>query len=196
VTRRQHATNDVEDSIAYIFGRIEIQIEGFALRMGIPAAELAGRVGALLSAPPLGQILGSGDHLPYLQQAPRERDIRMEPLALAGGAHRIEAPPAAKPSSGKARITFWTKMTEQQRSEEMLRRLLKIKTKSPTMRKQIATIRKKLKAQTPRAKPPKKAATRQEQRERPLTKQRVYQLRYEAKKAGLPPPLLPRAVNE
>jgi hypothetical protein len=158
---RRGGTSGIEDSIAYIFGRIEIQIEGFALRMGISAAELAHRVGTLLSAPPVGQILGPGDHLPHLQQAPRERDMHVEPLALASGSHRVEASPAAKPRAGKNGGTFWKKMTEQERSAEMLRRLSKIKTKTPTMRKQIKTIRAKLKDLEPQT-----------------------EMRHEAKKAG------------
>ena len=82
-------------------------------------------------------------------------------------------------------------MTPVERAEEMLRRLVKSKTKRPSALKQIAGMRKRLREMKAQAGPQGKPSTVGAK----LSKQRVYQQRHEAKKKGLPVPPLPKLGN-
>lgn len=98
--------------IAYIHGRIESQLEGFASSLDLPARELTQRVGALLIGLPSGEPMG------FTQ---RVRDVRSDAAA------RDEEQPLAVDGRTRPNARWRTKsgqlMTPAQRKREAARRL-------------------------------------------------------------------------
>lgn len=98
--------------IAYIHGRIESQLEGFASSLNLPARELTQRVGALLIGLPSGEPMG------FTQ---RVRDVRSDAAA------RDEEQPLAVDGRTRPNTRWRTKsgqlMTPAQRKREAKRRL-------------------------------------------------------------------------
>jgi hypothetical protein len=164
-------------SLAYIHGRLEAQIEIFATALGVPTVELAQRMGSLLSPPARGPLLGTDHRMPDLRQASTQGNRVSRPLALAGRTHGR----SARQSSSHARSVktagpknYWDKLTAEERAAEMARRVRKRKTKT-----------------TRAAKAAKKKTTNQK---RNRAKQKIYQARHSAKKAGTAMPDLPSAA--
>lgn len=107
----------IEVGIAYIHGRIEAQIENFAFAIGIPARELAERVGALLLSPPGGKVLGTKNSVssllgpsPIKRKSPRK-------MAVASDSHS-----GLSHKGTKITHPYWSKLTPEERKAEMKRR--------------------------------------------------------------------------
>jgi hypothetical protein len=126
---RKHEVENFEIQIAYIHGRIEAQIEGFAASLGVSAAELAGRLGELLLGAQGGERLGVDDRLPKLRGKAGAGGQGVESVALAGGTSGERAQQAKSGhldgvSAGGVKA-YWAKMTPAARRKEMRRRLKK-----------------------------------------------------------------------
>lgn len=213
--RGQSDAVNFELAIAHLHGRVEQQIQQLAAEVGISANRIASGLAALLS--PSWQ--GVFNNLPAVRgEAPGARR-GMEPLALAVHAHSGEAQPSAKAQPATREIpAYWAAMTPEQRSAEVKRRAqlgrknklkkdmaankaagagqpaLKkarfspegLKAISEATKKRWAKIREQAKKQ---AKKPAKQAKNHGIKN--LDKQKVYQARYEARKAGQQLPPLP-----
>lgn len=66
-------SNENSTQIAYIYGRLEAQIEAFANSSGVSFRELAGRLATLLLGATSGKVLGTSDRV---SQVPREAQRR------------------------------------------------------------------------------------------------------------------------
>lgn len=86
--------------IAYIHGRIEAQIEAFANACGLPARQLASRVGELLLSAPGREVLGPEDRVPEL---PRKAGKRRKAVAAVEVAERPHGKPRLSPE-GAAKL--------------------------------------------------------------------------------------------
>ena len=164
---RKGTTNErsIEIAIAHLHGRIENQIEQFSAGFGIQANWVAARISDLLS--PEGTRIQH--HMSTVRIETTGMDRELEPLALAIDAHSSETPTATQAGrkTGGSRA-YWTKMTPEQRSAEMKKRLNKW---SPQAKEKWS---KKAKMKT------------KQQKERQV----LYQARSDARKRGLPlPPL-------
>ena len=104
-----------ETSIAYIHGRIEAQLEAYAFGIGIPASELAARLGTLLLGTESGPVLGTHDRVPKLPSPPAARSKAVAKVALdgrtSGGASKQRA--------------YWASLSPLQRRREVRRRMQK-----------------------------------------------------------------------
>jgi len=111
--------------IAYIHGRIEAQLEAFAQSLGLPTADLTGRMGSLLLYPQGGEIVGLARGVPKLRSKTAAGSKAVEPMAVVSGSR--------SGASGNAK-SYWAKMTPEQRSAEMRKRY----------KKRLATIKAKV----------------------------------------------------
>lgn len=104
----------VESNIAYICGRIEAQLEGFAQSLGLPPAQLTTRVATLLLSMSGGLILGPKDRVSDMpRKTTKKYKVRSSKVAVA----------RRTPSKTSAGIkAYWAKMTAEERSAEMTRR--------------------------------------------------------------------------
>ena len=186
---------NIDFALAELFGAVKQQIIFFAAETGVSANWVAARVSTLL-CPERPGIL---DPLPPVQHGSTATRRAVEPLALAEHAHSSEAP-----ATVEARRTnnggrgYWAKMTPEERSAEILRRMIKSKSTNPAVQSLIRNGKKKAKVTSEPVKP--KAS---KQRGRPkgsgaktasakeLPNQTLYNQRYLAKKRGKTPPPLP-----
>lgn len=128
----------LRESIAYIHGRIERELEAFAGSLALPAVELTQRVGALL----LGQGQWTGDRLPSVPSRRSALDSRQRSIPVAalesaieshgGGAQSRLILPAPSPGTSEAptrqmtaQQQYWASKTPEQRSAEMRKRMKK-----------------------------------------------------------------------
>jgi hypothetical protein len=118
----------IENSLAYLHGRLEAQIEAFATALGIPAIELTARMWHVLSSPPGRTILGSIDRMPDLRNPPAQGTALSRPLALDDRSRKLAArpDPSLKPKTPKKQQNnYWSKLTAAERQKEMRRRIKK-----------------------------------------------------------------------
>jgi hypothetical protein len=108
-----------EHTVAYIHGRIEAQLEGFAASLGLPARQLTVRVAALLLGPESGGLLGSENRVSSLPGASATADKATRTMAVAKRPYRK----ARRPSLQRGAAAYWAAMTPSQRSKEMQRRM-------------------------------------------------------------------------
>lgn len=108
---------NLEKAIAYIHGRIAIQIETFAQSLGLPASDLAARVGTLLFGQTGREPLGPEDRMPFMHRETAKGGKTVEPLAVASRT-RSKAPVKAQSKIKN----YWANMTPEQRQAEMKRR--------------------------------------------------------------------------
>lgn len=111
-----------ESQIAYIHGRIEHEIEGFANSLGIPTLVLTERLAELLHA----RRSGVEDSMPGLREISSKRSEKLgKTLEVAErthlGSQAIKSPKPAK----KRTNSYWANMTPEQRSAEIKRRFAK-----------------------------------------------------------------------
>lgn len=185
-------------SLAYIHGRIDSQIDGYAASIGVPATALAARLAALLS--PARE--GSFDNLPLLPSGPAEDRGAVESMEMVVAAHGGTAPHSGGSSTsqtGQGEVKF----------DSLGRRIVVTKKRfSPEGLKAISEATKRRWAKAKKAginpntgkklkvkKTAKKVAVAAKKRTpsvlRNIEKQRVYQLRHKARKKGLALPPLP-----
>jgi hypothetical protein len=113
----------IDTAVAYLHGRIEAQLEAFAVSIGTSAADLTSRVATLL----LAQGAGTAERVPKLRGASTSGDTRLAKVALVDRAHR-PTQDAKRPGtySSKVRSTnvkgYWARMTPKQRKAEGRRR--------------------------------------------------------------------------
>lgn len=115
----------IREAVAYLHGRLEIEIDYYCERKGISSLEVAPLVGAALGGSPM-------DHMPAMHPAPRQAHPPAPEMEVADGAHGGGAQAAKrgrprKDASGevsqpKSASGYWAKMTPGQRSREMKRR--------------------------------------------------------------------------
>lgn len=63
----QTSTSSQEPQIAYVYGRIESQLEVYAAQLEIPFPQLAKRISELLSGKALGKVVRSVHNLPSMR---------------------------------------------------------------------------------------------------------------------------------
>jgi hypothetical protein len=177
---KKHEPSSAPTGIAYLRGRLEAQAE-FAKAIGVLQIELTERMGSILSHPEaLRELLGIPDRMPNLRETPAQpHQGKRGPLALADGSRS----PAAHGDRGyvgsKLRNNPWARMSAEERSAEMARRIAKRKNKSARDYAALKTIT--------AAQNDTKTADR-------LAKQRIYVARSVARKLGQPLPPLPVAA--
>lgn len=108
----------IETSIAYIHGRVEAQLEGFAASLGILPFELTSRVASLLLFGSGGEISRNQDHLPKMRGKASKIHQTTRPVEVARGAR-------GNVSRKGKKIThpYWSKLTPEERKAEMTRRM-------------------------------------------------------------------------
>jgi hypothetical protein len=123
---RKHEVENLAVPIAYIHGRLEAQIEGFAASLDVSAGELAERLGELLLSGSGREGLGADDRLPKLRRKAGAGGKGVESVEVAGGTSSGGA------HAGKGGVKgYWDAMTPKQRKAEMQRRL---KLRAPTIK--------------------------------------------------------------
>jgi hypothetical protein len=174
-------------SLAYIHGRIDSQIDGYAASIGVPATALAARLAALLS--PARE--GSFDNLPLLPSGPAEDRGAVESMEMVVAAHGGTAPHSGGSSTSQ---TGQGEVAKKHFSPEGLKAISEA-TKRRWAKAKKAGINpntgKKLKVKKTAKKVAVAAKKRTPSVLRNIEKQRVYQLRHKARKKGLALPPLP-----
>lgn len=120
-TNDEHAERQIEIGIAFFHGWVSKAAEEFAQRLQIPAAELTGRLGELLSIQAGREPLGAVHHVPRVQRAPIKASQAVEQVAVANSASSNTAQEDL-PRKGGPRV-YWASMTKEQRSAEVKRRM-------------------------------------------------------------------------
>lgn len=114
---------ETDIKVAYIHGRIEAQIEAFADSAGIPAPELASRVGSLLCGAASGEVLGTEHRVPALPGQTAKGSKAVAKVALDGGTHRKPQ----KSRKVKKTTEWWWKLSEAERNKIKAKRLASYK---------------------------------------------------------------------
>jgi hypothetical protein len=109
-----------EVQVAYLHGRIEAEIERFASSMGISPLELTERLVELLLPP--GKR--AGNRLPVLQSNSPARRSPVAKVEVAVEPHG-RRPQNREVGATSAIKKYWQKMTREQRSAEVRRRMKK-----------------------------------------------------------------------
>jgi len=205
----ENGTN-IDFAIAHLHGRIEQQIQQFSAETGISSHRVAERISTLLS-PARAWVL---DHMPPVQREAPGIHRPLEPLALAVDAHSSETQPAVKTRrgyTGKKVHPYWSKMTPEERAEEMQRRLLVAAKNKKNRKLALAKAEQRARASKSQtnshakatAPAPKKPAPKKQPlntvpvltAEQRAAKQRIYQARSTARKEGKPLPPLPTFLS-
>ena len=117
-----------EKAIAFIHGRISVQIEDFAKILKLPERELANRLGILLLGLQSGEKIRVENNLPELRPKTTKRTKRLRKMEMVSGTHRNKT--YKKNSSIK---NWWSQFTPEQRKkiihDRMKKGLGKKKTK-------------------------------------------------------------------
>lgn len=130
---------------AYIHGRVEAQLEGFAASLGIPTRQLTERVGQLLIGTEGRSALGLQPSVRHMRREAPEAHQGTREVAVADGTHENRARVAEEAAAANVRIAkrftitdgrrkrgkaarsaqkaYWAKMTPKQRKAEMARRM-------------------------------------------------------------------------
>ncbi len=106
----KNAKKDYTPQIAYIHGRIEAQLEGFAASLGVPPVELTRRVGELLAGSMAGrESLGSSDFLSDLRRESTRLSKSLAAQAVASDSYirsaynkKVHRTRVRKPATKKA----------------------------------------------------------------------------------------------
>ena len=112
----------VEVQAAFFAGGLIERLNNYARGVGLPASELAKRVGDALRAAADGALLGTEHRVPDLPRKTAKRSKAVEPLAVA---ERPRGKQALKRGRGATSKSYWAKLTPKQRSAEMKRRQAK-----------------------------------------------------------------------
>jgi hypothetical protein len=161
-----------DEAIAYIHGRLEIQIEQFSASLGIQSIVLAERLADLLSPARQRNI----HSVSIVRSSSTGHGTPLVPLALAESTHSqlsnaepiqttSNAPHKMRRKAKKVNGGGWGSMTPEQRSKEMKRRMLVAKGKAKS--------------------------AKEKGKKRNMALQKIYQARHEARRLGLPLPPLP-----
>jgi hypothetical protein len=134
--KKEKADGSFENRIAYIHGRLDQQIQGYAESLGIPTELLAERLATLLR--PSGSW--SEDQVSSLRLPTEERPTvgKVEGTgdahgkATQGGGGRVKS---SYQSTGQKK--YWDKFTPEEKSTEMARRL-KVRMKNKEKKKHAA----------------------------------------------------------
>lgn len=133
--KHAYQQSSFENSIAYLHGRIEAQLEAFAGSLGVPPSELTSRVAALLLALPSGSLLRTEDNMPSLRRkttrAYKKRLSKVEVASRPSG----PAPPVRKRRTSSIK-SYWERMTPKERQAEMARRVAKREAGNNSLRTQ------------------------------------------------------------
>lgn len=100
------------EAIAYLHGYIAAKLDAFAESSGIPKAQLAARLGALLLGAADREVLGSDHPVSSVRRKTAKGDQAARAVEMAVGAPR-----------GPSKSGYWSRMTEAERSAEVGRRL-------------------------------------------------------------------------
>jgi hypothetical protein len=155
------------EAIAYLHGRLELEIEYYCHHQGIDPLETTSFVGARLIGTPM-------DHVSAVLQAARAQHSAAPKVEVAHRAHGGRAQAAEKRTARqiathKVAKGYWGKLSPEERSREMRRRMRKWKPEAKRNWK--------------------KKVSKQSQ-----AKQAIYNARSRAKLAGEPIPPLPAKV--
>lgn len=215
---KTNGSNSIEGAIGYLHGRIEKELEQFAIATGTPFTFVATRIAELLH--PMGQRVAR--EVPLLRSTATGNGSTLAALEVAQYSHHDETPPAIANENAthrKVGRSPWAGMSPEERSKEMTRRRLvaqgKLKPKSksrprpsddPEIRKFYLARHEAKKKGLPlpplpdaivlRKAAQKKAAAGYVKKhklspEQRAAKQKIYQARHNAMKAGQPLPPLP-----
>lgn len=113
-----------EKAIAFIHGRISVQIEDFAKILKLPERELANRLGILLLGLQSGEKIRVENNLPELRPKTTKRTKRLRKMEMVSSTHRNKT--YKKNSSitrrGQKSKSWWMKFTPEQRKKIMAER--------------------------------------------------------------------------
>ena len=121
----KHGQNNTvsESQIAYLHGRIEHELEGFASSLGVDLKEVSTRVGAALVSSAGGQSVRGPDSLPIVRRKTTKAHKAVAKVGLRG---RMSRKPQGTVHHKKSGIRqYWDRLTPKQRREEMQRRVAK-----------------------------------------------------------------------
>jgi hypothetical protein len=111
--------NNHELQIAYLHGRLEVQIESAANSIGIPFHELAGRLGSLLLTSSGRQVLGAPDNMPTLRGETTGDRTTVAKVAVARRPYRR--------TQKVKKLNWWFKRTPEQQKAITAKRVKSMK---------------------------------------------------------------------
>lgn len=112
--------NDIEKAIAFIHGRISVQIEDFAKILNLSERELATRLGTLLSGLQSGKEIRAKNSMSKLRTKTTKRTKRLRKVEMASGTHRNKTH-----KKNSAIKKWWSQFTPEQRKNIIHARMKK-----------------------------------------------------------------------
>lgn len=119
-----YGSNSIDSALGYLHGRIEKELEQFAIATGTPFAVVAQRISELLH--PLGQ--GFTSEVSHMRSITAGNGAAVAALEVVDYSRDHEAPPDGtgkvqnNRGQGSGAKAYWARMTPEERAKEMQRR--------------------------------------------------------------------------